>query len=172
MTLAADAHEETAPTVRLPVAGQPSGLAAHDQQPIEFWPTSAIRLAIESGDLTVWQRIVAALKRDPYGRTSRQVEEVLDTTSSPGISTAMTEVLSRARKVLENEERAEVSRQVQQLLDRSGLGHREFASRIGVTAEDLTFYLEGTVSPSAVRMIRMQRLAERFAKMRAQRTQP
>ena len=27
----------------------------------------------------VWQRIVAAIKRDPYGRTARQVEEVLDT---------------------------------------------------------------------------------------------
>jgi hypothetical protein len=46
--------------------------------PVEFWPTSSIRAALQSGDITVWQRIVVAVKRDPYGRTARQVEEVLE----------------------------------------------------------------------------------------------
>ena len=47
-----------------------------DNTPVEFWPTSTIRDALQSGDITVWQRIVVAIKRDPYGRTARQVEEV------------------------------------------------------------------------------------------------
>jgi DNA-binding transcriptional regulator YiaG len=142
---------------------------AYDNKPVEFWPTAAIKAAVESGDLTVWQRIVTALKRDPYGRTARQVEEVLETASSYGISKALTEVLARTRANLEADERAEVARQIKALLERSGLGQQEFASRIGASAEDLAAYLEGSVSPSAAQMVRMRRLSDRFAKIRAQR---
>ncbi len=169
MTLAVDAHGDAAPTVRLPAAGQRSPLAAYNEKPVEFWPTAAIRQAVESGDLEVWQRIVVALKRDPFGRTARQVEEVLENASSPGITKALTEVLTRTRAQLEADECTEVARQIQALIDRSGLGAREFASRIGVTGEDLAAYLAGDVSPSAAQMVRMRRLSDRFAKMKAQR---
>ena len=169
MTLAADASNETAPTVRLPSAGAVSPLAAYERKPVEFWPTAAIRTAVESGDITVWQRIVVALMRDPYGRTARQIEEVLITVSSPGITKALAEVLARSRAHLEADECAEVGRQVRALLDHSGLGAREFASRIGASAEQMTSYLDGDVSPSAAQMVRMQRLADRFAKMKAHR---
>jgi hypothetical protein len=57
------------------------------------------------------------------------------------------------------------------LLERSGLTEPEFASRIGVTRDDLGTYLDATISPPASLMIRMRRLSDRFAKMRAQRTQ-
>jgi hypothetical protein len=137
---------------------------------VEFWSTAAIRSAVEGGDLTIWQRIVAALKRDPYGRTARQVEEVVATASSHGISNALAEVLARTRAHLEADERAEVARQVRALLERSGLGPDEFASRIGGSPEDLAAYLEAEVSPSAAQMVRMRRLADRFAKMMAQRS--
>lgn len=170
MTLAADARRDNAaPTIRLSSAAQVSQLSAYDDRPVEFWPTAAISAAVESGDLTIWQRIVTAVKRDPYGRTARQVEEVLEGTSSYGITAALDEVLSRSREHLEADERAEVGRQVQLLLDRSGLGRQEFASRIGASAEELMSYVNGEVSPSAVQMVRMRRLSDRFAKMRAQR---
>jgi hypothetical protein len=170
VTLAVDAHDDASPTVRFPAAGQSSPLAAYDSKPVEFWPTAAIRHAVESGDLEVWQRIVVALKRDPYGRTARQVEEVLEHTSSPGITKALNEVLARAREHLEADERSEVAGQIQALIDRSGLGPREFASRIGASGEDLASYLAGGVSPSAAQMVRMRRLSDRFAKMKAQRS--
>lgn len=140
-----------------------------EEQPVEFWPTSAIRSALETGDITIWQRIVVAIKRDPYGRTARQVEEVLEEARPYGISKALSEVLTRARNHLEANERAEAARHVRLLLDRSGLGEQEFASRIGVSSEDLESYLDASVSPSASLMIRMRRLSDRFAKMRAQR---
>lgn len=172
MTLAAldahDAHDSAAPTVRL-AGAQPSPLAAYETKPVEFWPTAAIRLAVESGDLEVWQRIVVALKRDPFGRTARQVEEVLEA-ASQGVGKALAEVLSRARADLEADERAEVARQIHALIDRSGLSGREFASRIGCCSEDLGAYLAGDVSPSAAQMVRMRRLSDRFAKMKAQRS--
>ncbi len=140
-----------------------------DDRPVEFWPTSAIRAALETDDLTVWQRIVVAIKRDPYGRTARQVEEVLETARPYGVSKALSEVLIRTREHLEANERAEVGRHVQALLERSGLGQDEFASRIGVPREDFAAYLSGESSPPASLMIRMRRLSDRFAKIRNQR---
>ncbi len=147
----------------------PAAQSFIDSRPVEFWPTASIREALESGDITVWQRIVMAIKRDPYGRTARQVEEVLEHSQPYGISKALAEVLLRARSHLEANERAEAARHVRLLLDRSGLAEQEFASRIGVAQSDLVSYLDATVSPPASLMIRMRRLSDRFAKMRAQR---
>jgi DNA-binding transcriptional regulator YiaG len=140
-----------------------------DDRPVEFWPTAAIRAALETDDLTVWQRIVVAIKRDPYGRTARQVEEVLETARPYGVSKALAEVLTRTREHLEANERAEVAQQIRALLDRSGLGQQEFASRIGVPSKDFAAYLSGETSPSASLMVRMRKLADRFSKMRSTR---
>ena len=144
-------------------------------QPVEFWSTAAIRSALQGGDIATWKRIAAALKRDPYGRTARQVEEVLDVTRPygitgiTGISRALWEVLERARAHLDANERAEVARHVRVLIDRSGLAEHEFASRIGVDPEDLATYLAGGASPSASLMIRMRRLSDRFVKVKSAR---
>ncbi len=154
----APAQPNARPNVRRPQA---------DGRPVEFWPTSAIRAALESDDLTVWQRIVVAIKRDPYGRTARQVEEVLDSGPPYGVSNALDEVLNRSRAILEANERAEAARHVRLLLDRSGLGQAEFASRIGVPGDEFHSYLSGQTSPPASLMIRMRRLSDRFAKMQA-----
>jgi hypothetical protein len=140
-----------------------------DDRPVEFWPTAAIRAALETDDLTVWQRIVAAIKRDPFGRTARQVEEVLQTARPYGVSKALSEVLARTREHLEANERQEVARHIRALVDHSGLGEAEFASRIGVPIADFTSYLAAQASPPASLMVRMKKLAERFAKMRAAR---
>jgi hypothetical protein len=170
VTLTADAR-------RGPAAGRPAAQAANgprrqqpfDNRPVEFWPTSSIRAALDTDDLTVWQRIVVAIKRDPYGRTARQVEEVLETAQPYGVSKALAEVLIRTREHLEANERAEVARHVRLLLERSGLGQQEFASRTGVPIDQFSAYLAGTASPQASLMIRMRRLSDRFAKMRSER---
>lgn len=143
--------------------------ASIDDRPVEFWSTAAIRDALETDDLTIWQRIVTAIKRDPYGRTARQVEEVLDKAKPYGVSKALAEVLAQTRDQLAAAERTEVGHHVQLLLNRSGLGALEFASRIGVAVDEFQSYIDGEVSPSASLMIRMGRLSERFAKIRAQR---
>ncbi|MEE6179444.1 XRE family transcriptional regulator [Mycobacterium sp. 050134] len=165
MTLASDRRPASPPERPAAEAGRPE-----PDQPVEFWPTSAIRSALQGGDIDTWKRIAAALKRDPYGRTARQVEEVLEGTRPYGISKALWEVLERARTHLEADERAEVARHVRLLIDRSGLGHHEFASRIGVSADDLFTYLDGRVSPAASLMIRMRRLSDRFVKVKSARS--
>jgi hypothetical protein len=172
VTLAADPRGDavTRPT---PTAGRESAqpvTGGYDHRPVEFWSTAAIRAAVESGDLATWQRIALALKRDPYGRTARQVEEVLENVSPYGISEALSEVLGRSRARLEADELDEVARQVRMMLDRSGLSSQEFASRTGVSGEEFAAFLGGDASPSATQMVRMQRLSDRFARMKAQRT--
>ncbi len=168
MTLAAARSEPSpAPPPQRPPGDQGPQEA---EQPVEFWPTAAIRSALQGGDIATWKRIAAALKRDPYGRTARQVEEVLEGTRPYGIAKALWEVLERARTHLEANERAEVARHVRLLMDRSGLGQPEFASRIGVAPADLAAYLDGSISPSASLMIRMRRLSDRFVKVNAARS--
>lgn len=169
MTVTVDARRD-AVTARIPsAAAKRPPRQSDDDQPVEFWPTAAIREALETDDLTVWQRIVVAIKRDPYGRTARQVEEVLESTRPYGVSKALSEVLTHTRENLEASERAEVARQIRLLLSRSGLKPQEFASRIGVPGEELAGYIEGKTSPSASLMVRMSRLSDRFAKMKAHR---
>lgn len=146
-------------------SGGPSGSVPDLDQPVEFWPTAAIRSALQGGDIATWKRIAGALKRDPYGRTARQVEEVLEGTRPYGIAKALWEVLERARAHLDANERAEVARHVRLLIDRSGLAQQEFASRIGVSAEELGGYLDGSTSPTAALMIRIRRLSDRFVKV-------
>jgi hypothetical protein len=148
-------------------AQRPATGGTQVDQAVELWPTSAIRSAMQGGDIDTWKRIAAALKRDPYGRTARQVEEVLEGTRPYGISKALAEVLERARMHLEANERAEVGRHVRLLMDRSGLAEHEFASRIGVEPDDLAAYLDGSVSPSASLMVRMRRLSDRFVKVKS-----
>ncbi|AKN15505.1 hypothetical protein [Mycobacterium haemophilum] len=164
MTLVVDRHPAAPPE-------QPAADQVRDDpdQPVEFWSTAAIRSALHGGDIEIWKLIAAAVKRDPYGRTARQVEEVLEGTRPYGICKALWEVLERARAHLEINERAEVARHVRLLIDRSGLGQQEFASRIGVAPEDLASYLDGSTSPSAALMIRMRRLSDRFVKVKAAR---
>lgn len=149
-----------------PAPAMPPRRPPLEDRPVEVWPTSAIRTALEKDDLAVWQRIAAAIKRDPYGRTARQVEEVLEVTRPYGVTKALSEVLTRSRDHLEATERAEVARQIRTLLSRSGLGPREFASRIGVPNTEFAGYLEGSTSPPASLLIRMRRLSDRFAKKR------
>ncbi|KUH82314.1 MULTISPECIES: hypothetical protein [unclassified Mycobacterium] len=148
----------------------PAPKPAAGERPVEFWPTAAIRAALETDDLAVWQRIVAAIKRDPFGRTARQVEEVLETARPYGVSKALAEVLTRTREHLEANERQEVARHIRALLEHSGLAPQEFASRIGVPAADFAAFLSGKTSPSAALMVRMKRLSERFARMRSNRS--
>lgn len=175
MTLAADQREpalsppprESARQGRAHTADQPTQPLA--DQAVELWPTAAIRSALEGGDIATWKRIAAALKRDPYGRTARQVEEVLEGARPFGIAKALWEVLDRARTHLEANERAEVARHIRLLMDRSGLAQPEFASRLGIAAADLADYLNGDVSPSAALMIRMRRLSDRFVRAKSDR---
>lgn len=74
--------------------------------PVPQWPTEAVQIALERGDLVDWHRIVVEIMADPWGRTARQVEEVLSYSRPYGVAEAMETVIARARDRAEAGERA------------------------------------------------------------------
>lgn len=129
--------------------------------PVSEWPTEAVQAALERGDLADWHRIAAEIGADPWGRTARQVEEVLSHSRPYGVAEAMETVLSRARERAEACERAAVAAEIRGAVRRSGLTRAEFASRIGTSASRLSTYASGKVTPSATLMLRIRHLASR-----------
>jgi hypothetical protein len=130
--------------------------------PVSQWPAEAVRTALERGDLADWHRIVAEIGAHPWGRTARQVEEVLSYSRPYGIADAMELALSRARGRVEASERAAVAAEIEEAVGRSGLGRAEFAAQIGTSASRLSTYISGKVVPSATLMVRIRRLADRY----------
>lgn len=133
------------------------------EAPVPEWPTEAVQTALERGDLADWHRVVAAIRADPWGRTARQVEEVLSHSHPYGIAEAMRTALSRAREQAESCERAAVAAEIREAVKRSGLSRADFASRIGTSASRLSTYTSGKVTPSATLMLRIRQAADRAA---------
>jgi DNA-binding transcriptional regulator YiaG len=135
-------------------------LAISPDDPVSTWPTEAVQTALERGDLDDWRRLADEIKRDPWGRTARQVEEVLSHSRPFGVAELMESALADIRGAVEAQERAEVAAQVRTAIERSGLRRAEFAARIGTSTTRLSTYATGRVTPSATLMLRIRRLAD------------
>jgi DNA-binding transcriptional regulator YiaG len=132
--------------------------------PVSQWPTEAVQIALERGDLADWHRIVAEFEAHPWGRTARQVEEILSHSRPYGVADAMELALGRVRSRAEDRERAEVVREIGEAVRRSGLSQAEFAAQIGTSASRLSTYVSGKVVPSATLLIRIRWLADDAAR--------
>jgi DNA-binding transcriptional regulator YiaG len=129
--------------------------------PVSEWPTEAVQTALERGDLADWHRLVVEIAGDPWGKTARQVEEVLSHSRPYGVAEAMEMVLSRARQRAEATERAAVAAEIRDAIKRSGLSRADFASQIGTSTSRLSTYASGKVTPSAALMLRIRRVSDR-----------
>lgn len=76
-------------------------LAITPDAPVSQWPAEAVQAALERGDLADWHRLVVEIGAHPWGKTARQVEEVLSHSRPYGIAGAMELALSRARDRVE-----------------------------------------------------------------------
>lgn len=133
-------------------------LAIDPSEPVASWPTEAVQTALERGDLGDWHRLATEVARQPWGRTARQLEEILTYSRPYGAAEAMEAVIVRARTRADRQEREEVAAEVRRAIDRSGLSRAEFASRMGTSASRLSTYTTGKVVPAATFMVRMRRL--------------
>lgn len=127
--------------------------------PVETWPYEGLVTAIERGGLVEWRRIAAAIRRDPWGRVARSVEDYAGYAEPTGGLAVLTRAVSRARAAAEDSERASVAREVRELVSASGLSRTEFAAAVGTSPSRLSTYCTGTVTPSAALMVRMRRIA-------------
>lgn len=135
-------------------------LTTDPSEPVAGWPTEAVQTALERGDLADWHRLAAEVGRHPWGRTARQLEEVLSHSRPYGVAEAMEAVIARARTRAEHAERMEVAAEIRSAFQRSGLTRTEFASRLGTSTSRLSTYLTGKVVPSATLMVRIRRLLD------------
>lgn len=129
--------------------------------PVETWPTEGFIAALERGGLSDWGRITAAVRTDPWGPAARRLESALAATQPYGTAPLMQDMLERARRTAECEERTEVARRVHLCLEESGLSRSGFAERIGTSSSRLSTYLNGKVAPSSTLLVRMERIARR-----------
>ncbi|MGI8627504.1 MAG: helix-turn-helix domain-containing protein [Geodermatophilaceae bacterium] len=147
-------------------------LVASPQDPVDTWPSEAVPTALERGDLGDLSRLASAVATDPWGRTARQIEEALGHTRPYGVAELMEAAIRRARHRAEAAERAEVARELSELLSRSGLTRADFARRLGTSRSRLSTYLTGRVVPSAALLVRARRVsASDDAEHRADRDQ-
>jgi DNA-binding transcriptional regulator YiaG len=133
-------------------------VTANPSDPVAAWPTEAVQAALERGDLEHWRRLAAEINRHPWGRTARQVEEVLSHSRPYGVAELMECAIARARSRAEDEERRTVAAEIQRAIASSGLTRAEFAARIGTSASRLSTYTTGKVVPSATVLLRIRRL--------------
>lgn len=128
--------------------------------PVRAWPTEAIQTALERGDLDDWRRIAAEIDREPWGTTTRQVEEVLGYSRPYGVAELMEHVIARARERRASREREIVAEEIRRAISRSGLSRAELASRLGTSSSRLSTYASGKVVPSATFMVRLRQVLD------------
>lgn len=134
-------------------------ITADPQDPVETWPTEAVDIALARGDIDAWRRLVAVVDRDPWGRTARQIEEVLSHSRPYGVAELLERAIETARREAEEAERQTVAARVRHAIEASGLTQAEFASRVGTSNSRLSTYATGKVTPSAAMMLRIEQLA-------------
>jgi len=133
---------------------------ASPQDDVRTWPYEALVTAIDRGLVGDWQPIFAELRRSPWGRVSRRVEQYLSYRDPDGVSSLFALAIERARADADRADRAEVATRVRGAVSRSGLTNREFAALVGTSASRLSTYSSGKVTPSAAMLVRIERASD------------
>jgi DNA-binding transcriptional regulator YiaG len=130
---------------------------ASPDDPVETWPFEGILAAVERGTLPDWRRLATAIRADPWGPVAQQLLEALRLFRPYGTAELLEGVVTRARELAIESERADVASEVRDLVSRSGLSQQDFAARIGTSRSRLSTYMSGKVVPSAALVVRMRR---------------
>ena len=131
----------------------------HPGSRAEEWGFEGLLSAVDRGGFYDWQKIVAGLRRDPWGPMARTLKrEVFEAAESRGVVSAMRGALVLARAEAQASEKQAVAVELQELLQRSRLSREQFADRIGTSQSRLSTYLSGKVTPSASLLVRARGL--------------
>lgn len=138
----------------------------HPGSRVEEWGFEGLLSAVDRGGFYDWQKVVAGLRRDPWGPMARTLErEVFEVAESSGVVGAMRAALALARADAQASERQVVAAELQELLHRSGLSRAQFADRVGTSQSRLSTYLLGRVTPSASLMVRAKDLVGKLHRL-------
>lgn len=122
-------------------------------------PYEALVTVMDRGLVGDWRPVSAELRRSPWGRVARRVEEYLSYREPDAVSTLFALAIARARADAHQADRFKVANRVSDAVSRSGLTKGEFAQLVGTSASWLSTYLSGKVTPSAAMLVRIERAA-------------
>jgi len=126
---------------------------------VRTWPYEALVTVIDRGLVSDWKPIFVELRRSPWGKVARRVEQYLSYREPDGVGTLFALAVEHARIEAENADRAEVAARVHDSVVASGLTNRDFSRLVGTSASRLSTYLSGKVTPSAAMLVRIERAA-------------
>ena len=126
---------------------------------VTTWPYEGLVTVIDRGLVDDWQPIFAEIRRSPWGKVARRVEQYLTYRVPDGAGALFALAIERARTDLDTADRAVVAARVREAVAGSGLTNSEFARLVGTSASRLSTYLSGKVTPSAALLVRIERAA-------------
>lgn len=134
-------------------------LKVSSKDPVSEWPAEGVQAALERGSLREWRRLADVIRADPWGRTARQVEEVLGHSRPYGVAELFERVIDSARTRAEASERDAVAAELRELASASGLTQAGFARHVGTSPSRMSSYVNRRVVPSATLMVRARNVA-------------
>ena len=123
------------------------------------WPYEALVATIDRGLVADWRPVFAEVRRSPWGTVARRIERYLGYRDPDGVSTLFELAVERARAEAESADRAEVVARIRAAVERAGVTKAQFAALVGTSASRLSTYLNGSVTPSAALLMRIERTA-------------
>jgi len=129
---------------------------ASPKDDVRTWPHEALVTVIDRGLVGDRQPIFAELRRSPWGKVARRVEQYLPYREPDGVSMLFSLAIERARADADHADRVEVAARIRGAVAGSGLTNAEFARLVGTSASRLSTYLSGKVTPSSAMLVRIE----------------
>lgn len=136
---------------------------ASPDDPVASWPFEAVVAAIERGMLSDWRLLGREVKRSPWGRTARHIEDYAQWGDEKAVAALLLTAVGDARASSVLREREEAASRVRDAVRRSGMLAQSFARECGTSAARLSTYSSGKVQPSAAMLIRIEHTADALA---------
>lgn len=128
---------------------------------VEEWGYDNVLTAVDRGGLGDWRRLIAAVRRAPYGAVARQLEVATQMAApeAPAAAAALAEKLASIRAAHQEELQRTAGRRIRAARSRSGLTQAELAERAGISQPLLSSYERGRIQPTLPVLMRLEEAA-------------
>ena len=126
-------------------------------EPVEQWPFEAVLAAVDRGEVTLWSRLIAGIRADPWGAVAERVAEAIAIAEPYGVAPLMREVIAKAINDEERLEREQIAQRVRGAVAASGMTRPRYARRNGPAASRMSTYVNGRLVPGATMLLRIER---------------
>ena len=124
--------------------------------PLDTWPSEAIEILVDRGNLSDWRRLAGALAEDPWGPLARTVEEIIALDCHYGVDRILGGVLQRERERRTLIGRRRYADHLRSLRRSAGLSMRELAAAAGTSAARISDYENARVAPTTDVLARIE----------------